>query len=109
MRAVSTALLISAGALWAQQGQPEIRRAIPVEKPQPAPRAVPTPKSAAPALPADDYENPAWMQRVRPAIPVAPAVRPDEEPAFRPEPRQAPQGRIQVDPTPDPNGGEIRV
>lgn len=112
MRRIAIAtLLVSSGSVLAQQGQPEIRRAIPVETSTPAPRAVPTPKSSAPAVPADDYDNPAWMNRVRPAIPVnpTPAPTPPQDLPFRPAP--APQGRIKVDPTPAPeeNTGEIRV
>jgi len=114
MRATVTAVLLSAGVLCAQ----EVRKAIPVEKPSPAPRAVPTPKTAPPAVPNDDYDNPAWMSRVPKAIPVAPAVpvaTPEDTP-FRPAP--SPRGRIDVDPTPvpratpppaAPQNGEIRV
>ncbi len=110
MRAVSTALLVAAGTLVAQaQVEPEIRRALPVEKASPTPRDIPAPKTSAPALPADDYDNPAWMQRVPKAVPVAPAepaATPREEaPAFRPTPR----GRIEVDPTPAPQNGDIRL
>jgi TolA-binding protein len=115
MRATVTAFLLSAGVLCAQ----EVRKAIPVEKPSQTPRAVPTPRTAPPAVPADDYDNPSWMSRVPRAIPVAPAVpaaTPEDTP-FRPAP--SPRGRIEVDPTPTPapapvsapavETGEIRV
>jgi TolA-binding protein len=107
MRTALTALFVSAGVLCAQE--PEVRRALPVEQSAPSPRAVPTPKTAPPPVPADDYNNPAWMSRVPRAIPVAPAVpaTSEEEPAFRPQP--SPRGRIEVDPAPAPESGEIRV
>jgi TolA-binding protein len=104
MRFFLTAMLVSVGVLGAQE--PEVRRALPVDAPSPTPRAVPTPKTAAP--PVDDYENPSWMSRVPRAVPVAPAVPADpaeEAKPFRPTPR----GRIEVDPSPTPESGEIRV
>ncbi len=111
MRAIFTTLLISASALCAQQGEIEIRRALPVEKAPPTPRAVPTPKTAAPAVPADDYENPAWMQRVPKAIPAAPqeaATDAEQRPGFQPAFRPTPRGRVEVDPTPVPESSGIR-
>jgi tetratricopeptide (TPR) repeat protein len=108
MRALSTALLISTGVLCAQQGEPEIRRAIPVEKPSPTPRAVPTPRTAAPVVP-DDYDNPAWMSRVPRAEPVNPVAPAEPEVAPGAPFRPAPRGRIEVDPTPAPEAPEIRL
>ena len=108
--------------------QPEVRRAIPVEKPtptpqpvpkaipvaKPVPKPVPTPRSAPPA----SYQNPAWMKRVQPSPP--PVSTPGPEPDYTP---YRPQGRIEVAPKkpapppaeplaqPSPQGesGEIRL
>ncbi|HRJ70597.1 MAG TPA: tetratricopeptide repeat protein, partial [Terrimicrobiaceae bacterium] len=83
------AVLATGAVLSAQNGeiwQPEVRRAIPVEKPAATPQGNP-----------EDYQNPAWMEKVRPAAPAAP--QPGPEPGFTP---YRPQGRIQVDPTPAP-------
>lgn len=85
--------LLSGGMLMAQETelwQPEVRRAIPVQA-SPTPRPQPTP--------AQEYQNPAWMERVRPATtPDRPPPTP--EPGFTPF---RPQGRIEVAPesTPD--------
>jgi len=78
-------LLATAGILSAQDfWQPEVRRALPVEKPAPTPLAeIPT----APAVPRD---NPAWMQKLQP------------DPAAESTPYR-PQGRIEVAPTPGPS------
>ena len=121
-------LLGSAGMIFGQQQQfwqPEVRRAIPVEKPTPTPgqvpkaipvtKPVPTPQSAPPKA---SYPNPAWMQRVQPSPP--PVSTPGPEPGFTPN---NPQGRIEVAPakrapppanpvpqsSPQSESGEIRL
>ena len=103
--------------------QPEVRRAIPVEKPTPTPKEVrkaiavekpvPTPQSTPPKA---SYPNPAWMQRVQPSPP--PASTPEAEPESIP---YRPQGRIEVapktstpppaapEPSPQGENGEIRL
>jgi TolA-binding protein len=105
MRVAVFAVVASAGLLGAQE--PEVRRALPVEQAPPTPRAVPTPRTAAPLVPDEDYENPAWMSRIPRAVPVNPTSTPEEHRPFRPQP--SPRGRVEVDPTPAPEGGEIRV
>ncbi len=93
-------LLLSAGGMaMAQQsgGEPEVRRALPVQSP-PGPeirRALPVTSSPAPspASPASDYINPGWMQRVQPS----PTPTPGPEPGFTP---YRPTGRVEVAPTP---------
>ena len=86
-----------AGVSFAQ----EVRRAIPV-----TPSATPKPEPpTAPAVPFD-YDNPAWMNRVKPAQPVTtppPVPQPTATPYIGPEPGftpYRPQGRVQVMPTP---------
>jgi len=95
-RAVLGVLLAAALPVRAQQGnpfwQPEVRRAIPVEKPA----ASPTPKPEPPTPPAVPFDNPAWMNRVQP------------------QPSPTPQGRVEVAPTPAPapsgdQAGDIRL
>src|SRR5882724_10298081 len=96
-------LLGSAGIIFGQQQQfwqPEVRKAIPVEKPTPTPgqvpkaipveKPMPTPQSAPPKAP---YPNPAWMQRVQPS--PSPVSTPGPEPGFTPS---RPQGGIEVAP-----------
>ena len=99
---VGVFLLGSAGIIFGQQQQfwqPEVRRALPVEKPSPtpmqAPRAIPvarpvaTPHSPPPAVP---HENPAWMERVQPSPSPVATPRPEATP-YRP------QGRVSVAPS----------
>lgn len=110
--------------LW----QPEVRRALPVEKP--APEATPVPPPAPPSevvtdpsdpreiptAPAVPFDNPAWMDRVPvPKTPAPPLTRPPgPEPGFTP---YRPQGRIEVaptpeatpEPTPEDKAGDIRL
>ena len=123
---IGVLLLGSAGIIFGQQQQfwqPEVRRAIPVEKPTPTPKEVrkaiavekpvPTPQSTPPKA---SYPNPAWMQRVQPSPP--PASTPEAEPESIP---YRPQGRIEVapktstpppaapEPSPQGENGEIRL
>ena len=125
---IGVCLLGSAGMIFGQQQpfwQPEVRRAIPIEKPTPAPEHVPkaipvekpmpTPRSAPPKAP---YPNPAWMQRVQPSS--SPVSTPGPEPGITP---QRPQGRTEVAPkkppplpatpvpqsSPESENGEIRL
>ncbi len=121
-------LLGSAGMIFGQQQQfwqPEVRRAIPVEKSTPTPeevpkaipvgKPVPTPQSPPPKA---SYPNPAWMKRVQPSPPPVSTPRPEADVTpYRP------QGRIEVapkkpvpppaDPVPQPSpqgeNGEIRL
>jgi TolA-binding protein len=99
-RTLTSALVLAAGLATLQRlgAEPEVRRALPVEPAAPA--AVPTPRTSPPPV-SDDYNNPAWMQRVRPAEPVNPVTpaAPPENVPFRPEPR----GRIEVAPSPTPD------
>jgi TolA-binding protein len=109
-------LLGSAGMMFGQQQpfwQPEVRRAIPVEKPTPtpekdvpkalpveAPRAIPVEKPQPPpqSVPqGTSYQNPAWMQRVKPS--PTPASPPGPEPGFTPF---RPPGRVEVAPKSPP-------
>lgn len=99
-RYVTVFLLGTGGVLQAQQPHPEVRRAIPVNQ-------------ADPAVSTDDYNNPAWMQKVQPSptpvtattpMPVATPIPMDSprskvgpEPGFTP---YRPTGRVKVDPTP---------
>lgn len=74
--------------------EPEVRRAIPVEKP------AATPKPEPPTAPAVPFDNPAWMNRV-----PAPKTPPPEAPIPRAEPVATPyrpQKKIEVAPTPSP-------
>ncbi len=109
---VGVILLGSAGVIFGQQQlwQPEIRRALPVEKPSPtpvqAPRAIPVPipraipverpVSTPRSTPPPAYQNPAWMERVQPS-PTPPATPRPEGTPYRP------QGRILVAPSPPPS------
>jgi len=128
-RVVPICVLLTGSTLFAQDTfwQPEVRRAIPVEKaPQPTPTPVATP------IPRAEPVNPAWMQRVHPspapvATPAPQRQQPQQQQPFRPEPptgravpfdnneapSQAPgpepgftpyrpTGRIEVAPTPQP-------
>jgi len=100
-------LLGSVGIIFGQQQpfwQPEVRRALPVEKPAPTPvqarKAIPVARPVATPLsppPKDPYENPAWMQHVQPS--PSPVATPGPGPDFTP---YRPQGRIEVAPT-NPN------
>jgi TolA-binding protein len=104
-RFATTLLLASAGMLFGQDNpfwQPEVRRAVPVEKATPTPMPEPSPaQREIPTAPAVPFDNPAWMQKVpqpkTPAPPVAEPVGP--EPGFTP---YRPQGRIEVAPTAPP-------
>ena len=100
---IAVFLLGSAGLIFGQQQQfwqPEVRKAIPVERPSPTPeqvpkaipvaKPVPTPQSAPPKA---SYPNPTWMQRVQPSPP--PASTPEPKPEVAP---YRPQGRIEVAP-----------
>jgi TolA-binding protein len=91
---VGVFLLSSAGIVFSQQQQywqPEVRRALPVEKSSPTPvqtrkaipvaRPVATPHSPPPAHP---YQNPAWMERVQPSPPPAATPRSESTP-YRPK------------------------
>jgi TolA-binding protein len=74
-------VILAAASLRAQDAAstPEVRRALPANAE--IPRAEP--------VTAEDYENPAWMDRIPRAEPVAPAaepVAPRAEPAATPEP-----------------------
>ena len=99
---VGVILLGSAGIIFGQQPQfwqPEVRRALPVEKPSPspvpAPRAIPVAKPVATPLsspPPDPFQNPAWMERVQPSPSPLATPRPESTP-YRP------QGRILVAPS----------
>ncbi len=102
---VGVFLLGSAGIIFGQQQpfwEPEVRRALPVEKPSPtpiqAPRAIPvarpvaTPQSPPPAV---AHENPAWMGRVQPSPSPMATPRPEATP-YRP------QGRVLVAPASPP-------
>lgn len=101
---VAVFLLGSGGTLLAQQPHPEVRRAIPVNQPDPG------------TSPVSDYDNPAWMQKVQPSptpvpvatpIPIATPIPMDSparsvgpEPGFTP---YRPTGRVKVNPTPTPS------
>ncbi|CAN5325395.1 hypothetical protein BH09VER1_BH09VER1_37630 [soil metagenome] len=103
--ATGALLLVSAGALLAQDGQvpaiPEVRRAIPITRSTPAPGPVPEP-TVRRALPVDteNYQNPGWMQQVATPTP-APAQKPPPgpEPGFTPF---RPKARIEVAPSATP-------
>lgn len=120
-------LLGSAGMIFGQQQQfwqPEVRRAIPIEKPTPTPEQVPKaipverPAPAPQSAPANAYPNPAWMQRMQPS--PSPVSTPGPEPGFTP---YRPQGRTEVAPqkpttlparpasqaSPEGENGEIRL
>jgi TolA-binding protein len=124
---IGVLLLGSAGMMFGQQQQfwqPEVRRAVPVEKPTPTPERVPkaipvekpvqTPQPAPRQAPS--YQNPAWMKRVQPS--PSPASLASPEPDFTP---QRPRGRIEVAPkespapvpkpapSPEAVNGEIRL
>jgi TolA-binding protein len=118
---IGVLILGSAGMMFGQQQfwQPEVRRAVPVEKPTPTPGKVPkalpveralpvekalpveralpvekpvqTPQPAPPKAPS--YPNPAWMKRVQPT--PSPVSTPVPEPVATP---YRPQGRIEVAP-----------
>ena len=67
-------LLGSAGMIFGQQQQfwlPEVRKAIPVEKPTPTPeqipKAIPVEKPDRKPAAKDSYQNPAWMERIQPS------------------------------------------
>lgn len=121
MRRYVTALLLgTGGVLHAQQPHPEVRRAIPVNQPDPG------------ITPAQEYQNPAWMQRVLPPaaaeatpmpvatpipmgtpMPVATPIPMDPPPrAVGPEPGftpYRPTGRVRVNPTPAPDSTPERT
>ncbi|HEY5740962.1 MAG TPA: tetratricopeptide repeat protein [Terrimicrobiaceae bacterium] len=110
---VGVFLFGSAGVLFGQPQpfwEPEVRRAVPVEYPSStpiqAPRAIPVAKPVATPQakpvatplsppPSDPFENPDWMQRVRPSPSPLATPRPASSP-YRP------QGRIQVAPNGPP-------
>lgn len=105
IRRAAIFFLLSLGAVFAQEDpppnrQPEVRRALPVN-PIATPTPLPEVRRAEPASPpAVPFENPAWMERVRPMpTPTTPAPPVGPEPGFQP---YRPQGRIQVVPTPTP-------
>jgi TolA-binding protein len=130
---IGVLLLGSAGMMFGQQQQfwqPEVRRAVPVEKPTPTPERVPKAIPVEKALPvekpvqtpqaarskAPSYPNPAWMKRVQPS--PSPVSTPAPEADFTP---YRPQGRIEVAPqeprglptkpapSPEAENGEIRL
>ena len=99
-------LLGSAGMIFGQQQQfwlPEVRKAIPVEKPTPTPgqipKAIPVEKPDRKPAAKDSYQNPAWMERIQPSPAPTPAPTPGPEPGFTP---YRPQGRIEVAPKKQP-------
>ena len=75
MRIGVALLALSAAAVFAQEPEPVILRAIPVQRGVPSGTPEPEIRRAQPVNPAD-FEDPAWMSRVRRAVPVHPDATP---------------------------------
>ncbi len=104
IRRAAIFLLLPLGAVFAQEDpppnrQPEVRRALPVN-PIATPTPLPERRAEPPTPPAVPFDNPAWMERVKPVpTPTTPAPPVGPEPGFQP---YRPQGRVEVVPTPPP-------
>ncbi len=87
-RAVLLFLLGAGGISLAQQAEPEVRRAIPIDH-----------RTNAPAQAPGEYDNPTWVQQVRPTPTPTPKPPVGPEPGFTP---YRPTGRVEVAATPVP-------